>query len=398
MLEGLSGKMAGWRNLLDSFPDLKPNDRETIGKAFDMATSLVKASGLEDVSGFGMSSVAREKGVYHTRMLLHHYKGKGSGFLWSLFGQKPHAFEGLNLLPANTAMAAFCDLDVPLLWSGVKKEVAIANFPQAEEFLDKLPDGFQKATGLQWDKVLASLGGEFGFAITLDDAKKISIPLPGGSEPLEIPEPALVLVAKVKDDTIFNRIDQALKQKGQAAVTVDKAGLKMRTVPVPLPLPIQLRPSVASSGGYLIIATTDDVIQEMMAVKAGQKPGLKSSDEFKKLAKDVPQEGNSFSFVSQRFGSTILKVQQQALQMMASKTQNGSTEWLQSILGSVNPSFSYSVSANIEEGWLAVGNGNQHPAKALLAGAVVPVGRARRHRDPELRQGEEHRAKECLHQ
>jgi hypothetical protein len=374
MLEGLSGKMAGWRNLVDSVPNLKANDRENIGKAFDVVTSLVKASGVEDVSGFGMSSVEREKGVYHTRMLLHHYKGKGSGFLWTMFGQKPHAFEGLNLLPANTAAATFSDLDVPMLWSVVKKQVADAGFPQAEAFLNKLPDGFEKSTGLKWDKVLASLGGEFGFAVTLDDAKKITIPLPGGSEPLEIPEPALVLVAKIKDDTIFNRIDQALKQKGQSVVTVDKSNLKMRTMPLPLPLPIQLRPSVATSGGYLFIATTDAVIQEMLAVKAGQKPGLKSSDEFKNMARDVPQQGNGFNFVSQRFGETIHKIQQQALQIAASKSQKASTEWLQSLLGSVRASFSYTVSGNTEEGWLAVGNGNQHPAKVLLVGAVVPVG------------------------
>lgn len=373
-LTGLSGKIAGLRNLLDSIPDLKADDRDKLGKACEVVTSLVKASGVEEVSGFGMSSVAHEKGVYHTKMVLHHYQGKGSGFGWSMFGQKPHAFASLELLPANTALATFSDLDVPMLWSVIKKQVADAGFPQADEFLKQVPNEFERRTGLKWDKVLASLGGEFGFVLTLDDAKKISIPLPGSSEPLEIPEPALVLMAKVKDDTIFNRIDQTLKQTGQSIVSVDKSDLKMRTLPLPLPLPIQLRPTVAASGGYLFIANTDAVIQDMLAAKAGKKPALKSSDEFKHLARNVPAEGNSFSFVGQRFGETISKVQSQALQMAASRGNGARAEWLQSLLSSQTPTFSYNVSANTDEGWLVVGNGNQSPGKLLLVGAAVPVG------------------------
>ena len=69
-----------------------------------------------------------------------------------MFGQKPHALDGLNLLPASTALATFTDLDAPMLWSVVQKQVAQSGFPQAEEMLNKLPDGFEKATGLKWDR------------------------------------------------------------------------------------------------------------------------------------------------------------------------------------------------------------------------------------------------------
>ena len=124
-----------------------------------------------------MSAIARETNFYHSKVFLHHYPGKGSGFLWNMFGQKPHALDGLSLLPASTALATFTDLDAPMLWSVIQKQVAQSGFPQAEEMLNKLPDGFEKATGLKWDKVLASLGGEFGFAVTLDDTKMIPIPL-----------------------------------------------------------------------------------------------------------------------------------------------------------------------------------------------------------------------------
>ena len=87
-----------------------------------------------------MSSIARETNFYHSKVVLHHYPGKGSGFLWNMFGQKPHALDGLNLLPATTALATFSDLDAPMLWSVIQKQVAQSGFPQAEELLNKLPE------------------------------------------------------------------------------------------------------------------------------------------------------------------------------------------------------------------------------------------------------------------
>jgi hypothetical protein len=373
-LAGVSEKVGALHGLLDAIPNVKPEDRQNLDRVFTIVTNLIQQSGVEDVSGVGMSSIARETNFYHSKLVLHHYPAKGSGFLWNLCGQKPHALDGLNLLPATTALATFSDLDVPLLWSTIQKPIAQSGFPQADEMLNKLPESFEQATGLKWDRVLASLGGEFGFAVMLDDTKVIPIPIPGGGDPLQIPEPALLIVGKVKDDTIFDRIDQALNQAaGPQIVKADKPGLKMRTWPLPLPLPIQLRPTVATADGYLFIATTDAIIQEVLAVKAGQKPGLKSTQEFQHLAKDVPAQGNSFSFTSQRFGQTVLKVVQQALQKQADAS-GSQAPWQQAMLSSQKPAVSYAVAANTDEGWLVVANGNQHPAKLLAVGAAVPLG------------------------
>jgi hypothetical protein len=202
----------------------------------------------------------------------------------------------------------------------------------------------------------------------------IPIPLPGEGDPLQIPEPGLLLVAKVKDDAVFNRIAQALDQNGgQQIVKADKPGLKMRTWPLPLPLPILLRPTVATAEGYLFIASTDALIQEVLGVKAGKHPGLKSTQEYQRLSKDVPASGNSFSFVSQRFGEIMMKVQEQTLQMQANSSE-AQTALLRSFLGSSQPAVSYVVAANTDEGWLTVANGNQHPAKLLAVGAAVPIG------------------------
>lgn len=370
-LDNLSGRIAGFRNFFNAIPGMSGEDRANVGKAFDIVTRLVKDSGIEDISGFGMSSIATEKSLYHSKAFLHHYAGKGSGFFWKLFGEKAHPLTGLDLLPSTTALAVFSDMDAALMWNVLKDQVHKAGIPEAESFLEQMPQQFEMKTGMKWDKVIGSLGGECGIVVTLDESRMITFPMPGRQK-LEVPEPGIALVLKVNDDTLFNRVDQLIAQTGQQPVSVDESGLKMRTIPVPIPVPIQLRPSIASSGGYLFIAPNDRTIQEMLAVKSGKSQGLKSTDEFKRMSKNVPTEGNEFSFVSQRFGQTLIRIQKQVMEMAGDRNPGGA--FFASLMDPEKAGFSYSVSANTDQGWLTVGNGNKNPAIILAAVPVAVVG------------------------
>jgi hypothetical protein len=98
--------------------------------------------------------------------------------------------------------------------------------------LQKLPDQFEKSTKVKWDQFLNSLGGEFGLVLTLNESNNVPIPLPSGL--IQIPEPGLLIVVKVNDDTIFSRIDEELKKNPQV-ISVNKTELKMRTMPMPIP-------------------------------------------------------------------------------------------------------------------------------------------------------------------
>jgi hypothetical protein len=368
-LEGLSTKIGHWREKVAAMPSLKPEDAVNVNKAFDIVTRLIADSGLEDISGLGLSSVEIEKGLFRNKALLHHYPGKGAGFLWQFGGKEPHALTGLDLLPADTVLAIFSDADLPLLWTVAKKEVASADLPQAQAWLEKFPAVFEQKTRLKWDAFLNSLGGEFGFVLTLDPSNSIPIPLPGAA--LEIPAPGLLFAVKVNDDTIFNRIDEALKANPLATAT-NRPGLRMRTLAVPLPLPVALNPSAASSGGYLFIATTDELIENALAVKSGRKPGLKTTDEFKRLAQGLPDRGNQFVFTSQRFARVLVQAQQQAVAANA-KTEPQMAQWMQSILGN-RPAFAYSVGVNTPDGCLTVGNGSQSYASTALLAPAFAVG------------------------
>jgi hypothetical protein len=368
-LDGLSTKIGAWRQAFTAMPGLKPEDAANMNKAFDIATRLIKDSGIEDVSGVGMSSVEIEKGMFRNKALLHHYPGKDDGFLWQLAGKEPHPLTGLDLLPADTALAIFSDADLPLLWTVTQKEIGKSDMPQAQAWLKKLPAQFERQTQIKWDVFLDSLGGEFGLVITLDPSSNIPVPLPSGS--LTVPTPGLLLAVRVNDDTIFNRIDKQLKANRQV-ISVDKPGLKMRTMPVPLPFIGQLRPSAASSGGYLFIASSDALIDDALAVKSGQQPGLKATDEFKHIAQGLPDHGNQFCYVSPRFAETLMKVQQQAIASSAG-AQPQMAKWMQSLYQST-PAFAYSVGINTPEGCLTVGNSSQGYASTALLAPVAMVG------------------------
>jgi len=370
-LEHLSTKVETWRNTFTAMPDLTPDNAANVNKAFDLVNHLIKDSGVEDITGLGLSSVEIEKGMFRNKMLLHHYPDTGSGFLWKLCGQAPHALTGLDLLPANTALAAFSDMDLPLLWKVTQDEVAKSGFPQAQEFVQKLPAQFEQKTQLKWDAFLNSLGSEGGFVLTLNESNNIPIPLPGGA--LSIPEPGLLLVLKVNDDTIFNRIDQQLKANPQV-VSVEQAGLKMRTMPVPIPFVGLLRPTTASSGGYLFISSSDELVNEALAVKSGKTPGLKGTDEFKRLSRMIPDQGNQFTFMSERFGRILFQVQQQALSGQFARSGSAAqAQWMQAFFRS-RPAFAYSVGVNTPQGCLTVGNSSQSFANmALLPAVAVPA-------------------------
>jgi hypothetical protein len=369
-LEGLSTKVGSWRQSVLSMPDLKADDTVNIGKAFDIVTHLIADSGVEDITGLGLSSVEVENGVFRNKAVMHHYSGKGNGFLWQFCGGQPHALSGLDYLPAETALACFSDMNLPLLWSVVQKEVAQADVPQAQQFLQQLPGMFEQQAKVKWDDLLKSLAGEFGFVITLDPTNNIPVPLPGSGAAL-IPTPGLLIAVKVNDDTIFNRIDEELKANEQV-VRVDKPGLKMRTMPIPVPFVGSLRPTAATGGGYLFIASSDDLINSAIAVKSGQKPGLKAGDEFKHLAQGIPDRGNQFFFMSQRFAGALMNAQQKVI--TAGAGQSGqNTQWMQFLFNN-KPAFGYSVGVNTPEGSVSIGNGSQSYANAVLLPAVAVPG------------------------
>jgi hypothetical protein len=222
---------------------------------------------------------------------------------------------------------------------------------------------------MSWPKLLASFGGEMGFVLTLDNTKKISVPV--GGRGLEIPAPGLLLAVKVNDDLLFNRISSELKQN-QAVEITDEKGLKMCAMPIPLPLPVELKVTVASSGDYLFIATSPAMVRDALAVRAGKLPGLRQTAEFAALLKHLPREGNQFVYADKKFSGTIMELQKQALQSEG-KLKPAQMEFVQSLFLSHGPTYGLSIGAHTATGWQSVSVGNQDSSAVLLAGPAVGI-------------------------
>jgi type II secretory pathway pseudopilin PulG len=356
----LSTQLAQMRDFVNSVPATSAADKRDADRLFTVLGNLVRDSGIEEISGFGMSSVAVEKGLFRSKAILHHYRGKNTGYLWSMFGKQPHTLDGLNLLPANTAFASFSDIDISRLWAVITKEIEQSGIPGARQAVQPVRDQFSRMTGADLDKALASVDGECGIVFTLDESKGNSVFLP-----LRIPEAGLMLLCKVKDDSIFDAFDTAWKTN-PLVIQTNRAGLRMRTMRSSSPQPITIRPSIARSENLLFIASNDALVEAALAVKAGTQPGLKSTDEFKHLSQRVPLQANSFTFRSGRLADTMARLQSEMLAGNASAQSLAQAPFLASIFGTPGSAGTFSVAANTEEGWLVTGNSGQNPANALL--------------------------------
>ena len=367
-LKGLSGRVADWENELKSLPGLDAEDRENLERGFSMAGRLIRNSGLESISGLGLSGIAIGDGFYRTRAILHRYPDSKPGYLWSMAGAAPHPLRGLELLPGDTAMAGFFDLDLAGLWRAIEADLQAAGITEAVTAMRELNANVEEATGSTLVQHLESLGAEHGFLLTLDDAHQVAVPLPSGAN-VEIPEPGLAIVFRTKDHRLFEWLEALLGQNPDV-ISTERGDARLRTLPVPLPVPLSFRPTLVRNGEHLMLASTDRLAGMILDVQEGKQPGLKTSAEFQRLARGMPSAGNQFSFVSSRLAAAIGKFQE-AMLASAPPEQQEPARLLQRLLNAGTFPQSYAVAANTAEGWMTVAQGNQEPANALLVPAVV---------------------------
>jgi len=362
-LAGLSTNVTGIKDFILSMPDVSGTERENINRVFDLLAGGIAKSGLENLTGVGISSVQISPELHRTKFILHHNQGQGDGLFWNVMGKKPHALTGLDFLTTNTAVAAFGDLDLAALWEAIESGMTKSGVPELADGVKKFPAEFEKQTKLSWAKLLSSFGGEVGLVLTLDEQNKIGLPL--GAEGIELPTPGLLLAVKMNNDLLFDRISSELK-KSEAVELTDEKGLKMCAMPIPLPLPVELKITVATSGDYFFFATSPGMVREALAVRAGKLPGLRQNAEFAALLKNLPAEGNQFMYADKRFSGLILDFQKRALESQKDMDPNA-MKAVQKLFLSQGPTFGLSVGAHTPTGWQSVSVGNQNSSAAFKA-------------------------------
>ena len=347
---------------------MSPDARAQAEKAFAVLKDAIDKSGIQDLTGFGASSFALQPGFFRNKMFLHHYPDNGSGLLWNLYGKDPHPFSGLDFMPADTALGSVGDFDLPLLINFLRTEAG--QFPDAQQTITQWQTQFAGVTGLQLDDVLNSLNGSMGIVLTLDATSTVTIPIQASSA--TIPTPRLALLIAVKNDLVFKQIDK-MAGSNPGVIKVDEPGLSMRTMPVPVPIEgLNLRPTVAQWNGYLVIASDDKLIRDMIAVQKGG-PGLKSTPEFATLSAGMPDQGNKFAFMGPQFTSVVKSIQ---TQIMANQPGANAAQVaaMQQIIASYQKDTQlYAVVTRLPNGILYVGQGNQGSSQILAPMAMIPA-------------------------
>jgi len=323
--------------------------RDQEEKSFAVLKDIIQKSGLEEISGVGASSFAISPGLHRNKIFLHHYADKGSGMLWSMFGKEPHPLTSLDFLPADTAAASFGDFDLAQLVNFLRQEAEQSGIPEAKQAVTQWQTQFAGVSGLQLDDVLASLNGSVGMVIALDATSTVSIPV--GNQQQTIAAPRLAILLAVKNDLIFKQVDK-MAGGNPGVIKVDEPDLRMRTMPVPFFPGLNLRPSVAQWNGFLVIASDDRIIRDMIAVQKGG-PGYKSTPEYAALSAGLPDQGNSFCVSTQRFADTVRKIQSQ---MYANNSATPAQAALVQrwVSGIQKAGHGYGVGVRLPNGWLSV--------------------------------------------
>jgi hypothetical protein len=270
-------------------PEMK---KAPTGQALEFMNKL----GLQEIDGFGASTIAVDKNLYRTRSVLHHPPDKGEGLLWSLLNQGDRDFDLLRRLPAEAVLANMIDIRVDKLWDWLKTALPQGppgkpNFGQAMADLE--------AKGIPLEKMVLSLQGPLAYILTLDPQKKITIPAAG--QAVEFPEPGMALSLTVKDATIFD----FLKTKIPGAVYEEKEGVRRLKIAVP-PAPIPLAPAILLKDNLLAAATTESLAEAMITGASGAK--LMETESFRGLSRDLPLKGASFSYLGPGLAKTVLDV------------------------------------------------------------------------------------------
>jgi len=316
-----------------------------------------------------MSGIAIEPGLYRTRTVIQRAPGSADGYLWQFAGKEPHALHGLEWLPQDTVYAFFTDLDLKGIWNTVKAEAHTANLTSAQEALEEFSTKIGEITGRPLEEQLDSFGGDLGVALVLNPSRSVALPLPDG--PIEIPEPSLLIAFRVKDDLLFDWLNQVLAGNPQSTAG-ERDGVRWRSLAVAPDAPFPLLPTLGRAGDYLWLASNEQALQAALNTQAGLTPGLLSTPEFKHLSQELPTDGNSFAFVSERFTETLWQVQGQLFrQAMDDQQSTTPAELFRKLVGAGPNPAAYSVTRFDATGLQMVGQGTQEPATVLVSSALV---------------------------
>jgi len=362
-----------------SIPSIKQKNKKTVDKGFNLFFKLFNESGINEISGFGVSAKKTANGLYDNVAFIHHFPSKRPGKIWSMLGTKAHPLKELTFLPANTIAASYSDMRVGNTWKWITESIMNSQIPELQQGLSEFLDSASK-NKIHIQKILDSVNDGAGIIITMDDKNKITVPI-GGEKAEQIPEPGIMILIKVKDDTIFNLIQEKTmpgkNKKNHLAKRADSKGRKSLIFVMGIPF-LPGPAVVVQSDGYLMIASSMKMVNSVLDAKTGKQKALVSTQNFKDLSKNMTLNGNGFQYVSPRLQKIVMDLQKSIM-----TTQDGpsimpqQTAFIQKLFmnNSKNQFGAFSIFAVLDNGIITKSKSSSNAATILLTQlTILPVG------------------------
>ncbi len=345
---------------------IPPDETDQIARAEQFSAllqGLLKESGIESLNGIGASSVAVEPDLYLNKLFVHHSAGNADGFVWNIFGESPHALDALELLPKNTAFGSFNDIDLQGLFQFIQRTAENSGQLETIQAIARLSSTVKFVTGVTVEELTASTGKEWGMILTLDPEKTVEFAVDAQSH--SIPAPRAACLLRVQDGKIFNQVDQ-ITANNPKIERIDEEGLKMRILPFSGIPELKLRITLAQWNGWLIVASHESVVREIIAAKDG---GLRNTAQFKMLSEGLPGEGNGFTVATREFSEAVYQVQKSSIRRDGS-ISSGRIKLIETVLEWKKPGISYSVAARLNDGVLIANKGTAGASHFLTPLAI----------------------------
>ena len=332
---------------------------------------LYSAFGLNEVTSFGMSSISTGLTAYRNVIVIR-TKDNPKGLAWNLFGSKPAPLKSMDILPKSTYLATATDIDLNVFWKWLETQ-GQGGTPMAR--------GFNQATSMlrknvDVDKLLKGFGGHIGIVVTMNDEKRVTLPLER-QVTVTIPSPGFGIFLKVNDGQIQALFETQVQNAKTEVSNVTIHGVTARKfIFSRYSGPIELTPMVATYGGYLYITSNTDTMTDMLAVATKKEKGFTSTDEFKKMAGALKPIGNSYHIISSKLG----KISSGLLDVLPRTMSRSDRAMFQFLLGgqdAIKSYWSYGVMSRRLNGFhMQVNSTDNSGIGAVLqfAGAPLAVG------------------------
>ena len=248
-----------------------------------------RKSGVGEISGVGMSSLAIEENLWRSKMFVHHQPSKGSGLIWDMFGEQPHTLEVLSLAPDNTAALAHSDLNLKRVidWA----DAVFVEMLGGESIMANAPPQLQD--------ILDSFGNEAGFLMTLDSENKMTLPgfMFDREEDLQLDGVAFALLMRVNDDSLMKMLGDVMGGGVGTPAGTKVGDVTIHSIPLPIPLPIKmdLSPCYFQVGDYMVLSSAESLAKRIAEAHGG-KGRLANDADFKALTKGLSLKANGIYY------------------------------------------------------------------------------------------------------